>query len=150
SVVMPDEFFEVAGPDRPVRFSPTDLSQFVRLEQCERYLRIRLFEHRSGQRFFYDYGVRPQPIPELLTRSGRRFEERVESAVGLRFPAVNFARDWKGAGNRPADNERLAEAARGLSPGEALCLFQARLQVDLGARSAGPRWRLTGDADLLR
>jgi hypothetical protein len=35
---------------RPLRLTPTDVSQFVRLEQCERFLRFRLAE-RAGQKF---------------------------------------------------------------------------------------------------
>ena len=33
--------------DRPLRLTPTDVSQFVGLEQCERFLRFRLME-RAG------------------------------------------------------------------------------------------------------
>jgi hypothetical protein len=36
--------------NRPLRLTPTDVTQFVRLEQCERYLRFRLAE-RAGQDF---------------------------------------------------------------------------------------------------
>jgi hypothetical protein len=46
-----------------VRISPTDVSQFIRLEQCERYLRLRLHERSAGMRFMVDYGVVPQSIP---------------------------------------------------------------------------------------
>ena len=35
-----------------VRISPTDVSQFIRLDQCERYLRLRLHE-RSACRVCY-------------------------------------------------------------------------------------------------
>ena len=35
---------------RPMRLTPTDVSQFVRLEQCERFLRFRIAE-RAGQKF---------------------------------------------------------------------------------------------------
>src|SRR5918998_4990218 len=53
-----------------IRISPTDVSQFIRLDQCERYLRLRLHERSAGMRFMYDYGVVPQSIPFLLTQSG--------------------------------------------------------------------------------
>ena len=71
------------GPDAlgRVRMSPTEVSQFIRLDQCERYLRLRLHERSAGMRFMYDYGVVPQAIPPLLTQSGSRFEEEVERAV---------------------------------------------------------------------
>ena len=42
-----------------LRISPTDVSQFVRLEQCERFLRFRLAE-RAGQKFMEEYDVIPQ------------------------------------------------------------------------------------------
>lgn len=127
-----------------LRLSPTDVSHFIRLDQCERYLRIRLYEHLNSQQFFRDHGVRPQPIPPLLTRSGRRFEERVEREIGGRCPSLNFAAAAGRSGNRPPDNERLLQAARDLPTGAALVLFQPRLQVDLEG------WRLTGDADVVR
>jgi hypothetical protein len=128
----------------PLRLSPTDLSQFIRLEQCERYLRLRLYEHRHGQQFFRDYGVHPQPIAPLLTRSGREFEERVEAALAARFRTAHLKREAGGTGSRRNDNERLVAEASGLPPGESLILFQPRLQVGLGG------WELSGDADLLR
>jgi len=63
-----------------LRISPTDVSQFVRLEQCERYLRFRLAE-RSGRTFMREYDVTPQRITPLLSLSGREFEESVERKV---------------------------------------------------------------------
>jgi hypothetical protein len=39
----------VLSPSGPLRLTPTDVSQFVRLEQCELYLRLRLAE-RAGQK----------------------------------------------------------------------------------------------------
>ena len=61
-------------PGRPLRLTPTDVSQFVRLEQCERFLRFRLAE-RAGQDFMEPYGVVPQRISPLLSLSGHTFEE---------------------------------------------------------------------------
>src|SRR5215211_9356228 len=74
-----------------VRISPPDVSQFIRLDQCERYLRLRLHERSAGMRFMHDYGVVPQSIPPLLTQSGRQFEERVERIVAAGFRTVNLA-----------------------------------------------------------
>ncbi len=34
-----------------IKLSPTDLSQFIRLDQCERYLRLRLHERLRGKNF---------------------------------------------------------------------------------------------------
>ena len=50
--------------------SPTDVAQFIRLDQCQRYLRLRLHERAVNRAFLRDYGVAPQSIPPLLTRSG--------------------------------------------------------------------------------
>jgi hypothetical protein len=58
-----------------LRVSPTDVSRFIRLDRCERYLRLRLHERSAGMRFMVDYGVVPQSIPPLLTQSGTLFEE---------------------------------------------------------------------------
>ncbi len=73
--------------------SPTDVAQFIRLEQCQRYLRLRLHERAVNRNFLREYGVVPQSIPPLLTRSGAAFEARVEVAVRARFAAHNFATD---------------------------------------------------------
>src|SRR5262245_57087038 len=75
---------------QPLRISPTDVSQFVRLEQCERYLRFRLAE-RSGRTFLREYDVAPQRITPLLSLSGRKFEESVEQEIGLRHRTIQYA-----------------------------------------------------------
>src|ERR687894_312723 len=84
-----------------VRISPTDVSQFIRLDQCERYLRLRLHERSSSIRFMHDYGVVPQSIPPLLTQSGTRFEEKVERTVTARFCTVNLAEGFDNPASRP-------------------------------------------------
>ena len=61
----------------PLRLTPTDVSQFVRLEQCDRFLRFRLAE-RAGQEFMEEYKVIPQRITPLLSLSGHEFEEGIE------------------------------------------------------------------------
>jgi hypothetical protein len=132
------------GPaGRQLRVSPTDISQFVRLEQCERFLRFRLAE-RDGQRFMDAYDAVPQRITPLLTLSGREFEKAIEEEVGSRFRFVHYADKEAEAGNRPENNREVADEARRLRPGEAVVLFQPRLQVELDG------WLIRGDADLLR
>ncbi|MDP9363273.1 MAG: AAA domain-containing protein [Chloroflexota bacterium] len=130
-----------ARGERPI--SPTDVSQFVRLDQCRRYLRLRLHERAAGRRFLYDYGVAPQAIPPLLSRSGLEFERAVGDAVRARYRAVDLAAGVDPA-HRGNDNERVAALARDLPPGETLVVLQPRLEV------AVEGWRLRGDADLLR
>src|SRR5918993_3803388 len=92
ALVTPDDEFTVGLDDQGrVRISPTDVSQFIRLDQCERYLRLRLHERSSSNRFMSDYGVVPQSIPPLLTQSGTLFEEKVERTVAAGFGSVNLA-----------------------------------------------------------
>src|SRR5437667_10297338 len=74
----------------PRSLSPTDISQFIHLEQCERYLRLRLHEKSVNRNFMYEHGVVPQSIPPLLSLSGSDFEKEVEEAVSKRFRKFNF------------------------------------------------------------
>jgi hypothetical protein len=127
-----------------VRISPTDVSQFIRLDQCERYLRLRLHERSAGTGFIYDYGVVPQSIPPLLTQSGALFEVGVERVVAAQFRTINLADRLEVADSRQTDNERVVAHARELAPGETLVLFQPRLLVTLDG------WDVRGDVDVLR
>src|SRR5919199_3081719 len=88
---------------RPLRLTPTDISQFVRLEQCERYLRFRLAE-RAGQKFMEEYDVIPQRITPLLSLSGSTFEQGVETDLAKRFRMVQYAAKYSLDHNRPANN----------------------------------------------
>src|SRR3954452_24970652 len=107
----------VPGPaGQTLRISPTDVSQFVRLEQCERYRRFRLAE-RSGRTFMREYDVTPQRITPLLFLSGREFEESVEQNVAKAHRTVQYADRTSGAVDRPVNNDGVAEEARKLPPG---------------------------------
>src|SRR6476646_4723519 len=86
----------------PLRLTPTDVSQFVRLEQCERYLRFRLGE-RAGQKFMDEYDVIPQRITPLLSLSGSNFEGGIEADLGKRFRTVQYAAKYSLDHNRPAN-----------------------------------------------
>src|SRR5215217_4834655 len=133
-LVTPEDEFSVGLDDQGrIRISPTDVSQFIRLDQCERYLRLRLHERSAGMRFMRDYGVAPQSIPPLLTRSGEHFEEKVERTVAARFRTVNLADELDVPGSRPTDNERVVAHARDLAAGQTVVLFQPRLLVSLGS-----------------
>src|SRR6476646_3344550 len=96
----------VLSPNSPMRVTPTDVSQFVRLEQCERFLRFRLAE-RAGQDFMTAYDVSHQRISPLLTLSGRSFEEGVEKAIRARFRCVHYAELAGHAHDRPPDNAEV-------------------------------------------
>jgi len=131
------------GSGQPPKITPTDISQFVRLEQCERFLRFRLAE-RAGQNFMEDYDVRPQRITPLLSLSGRRFEDSIEEQVGKKARSIHFAEKYGEAHNRPDNNAEVVVEARSLKPGHTVVLFQARLQVMLDG------WHIRGDVDLIR
>ena len=135
--VVPD------AASQPLRISPTDVSQFVRLEQCERYLRFRLGE-RAGQKLMEEYDVIPQRITPLLSLSGSTFEEGIEADLGKRFRTVQYAAKYALDHNRPANNPEVIAEARKLAPGQSVLLFQPRLEAELHG------WLLRGDMDLLR
>lgn len=75
----------------PHAISPTDVSQFIRIEQCERYLRLRLHERNVGSGFMREFGVVPQSIPPLLTQAGADFENEIERAVDATYTTSNCA-----------------------------------------------------------
>ncbi|NTV61907.1 MAG: DNA helicase, partial [Oscillochloris sp.] len=133
---------------QPRRISPTDVAQYIRLDQCRRYLRLRLHERAFGRRFMTSYGVAPQSIPPILTLSGTSFEQRVEAAAtqhagaAVNCRAAALADDDEFVGQD--HNEVVIARARALPPGASLLLFQPRLRVAIGP------WELRGDVDILR
>ena len=135
--------FPVPAGDAGRRISPTVVSQYVRLDQCRRHLRLALHERGAGSGFMRDYGVAPQEILPLLTRSGAEFEESVEAAVAQHCATRNLARERTSAKRIP-NNDDLIDAAGNLSNGDVVVLFQVRLNVSVGD------WDLTGDADIIR
>ena len=126
-----------------LRISPTDVSQFVRLEQCERYLGFRLAE-RSGRTFMREYDVTPQRITPLLSLSGRVFEESIEQKIARSHRTVQYADRTAGEVDRPVNNDAVIEEAGKLPPGRAVVLFQPRLQAEVDG------WLIRGDLDVLR
>jgi hypothetical protein len=133
--------------DAPQRISPTDISQYIRLDQCRRYLRLRLHERAHGRRFMERYGVAPQSIPPMLTLAGQRFEAAVEQAAARHAGAAVNCRAAAMAGDDafagPDHNALILARAAALAPGQRLLLAQPRLRVALGP------WELRGDVDLL-
>ncbi len=132
----------------PRKLSPTDVSQYIRLDQCARYLRLRLHERAEGREFLYRYGVAPQAIPPILTRSGAAFEDAVEAQIRA-LPGATVIHCNEAARDDPRlaaayHNEAVLAFARELAPGALLYLFQPRLQVAVGP------WLVRGDVDILR
>ncbi len=142
-MATPSVSLPVLPTTSPLRLTPTDVSQFVRLEQCERYLRFRLAE-RAGQKFMEEYDVIPQRITPLLSLSGSTFEEGIETDLGKRFRSVQYAAKYALDHNRPANNSEVVAEAKKLAPGQSVLLFQPRLEAELHG------WLLRGDVDLLR
>ena len=137
----------VFSPDRagdPRSLSPTDISQFIRLDQCQRFLRLRLHERANGQRFMRDYDVTPQAIPPILSKSGNRFEKAVESDISRVLPSVRFSEAQRRAAGSADNNADVTAAAASLIPGAVQVLFQPRLTATLDG------WSIRGDVDAIR
>jgi hypothetical protein len=131
------------GPDGLRRISPTDLSTFIRLDQCDRYLRLRLHQRLHGLGFMRDDGLRPQELPALLSRSGAAFEPRVEAAIAEELPSLRYEKDRADQTDLPHHAALLALIGD-LSPGDVRVVFQPRLDVALAG------WRVTGTVDVVR
>jgi hypothetical protein len=133
-----------ADPSGARQIAPTDISQFIRLDQCQRYLRLRLHERAASGDFMTAYGVGRQPLPTLLTRSGAEFEKRVEAAVTGHFATVNLAANRSPRARWQPDNARVLDEIAALPPGATRVLFQPRLAATVGG------WRVRGDVDIIR
>ena len=122
--------------------SPTDIAQFIRLDQCGRYLRLRLHERANNRDFLSDFGVSATAIPPLLTHSGATFEEETEAAIRAAYVTYDFSALPRS--RRADDNAGVLAHIRALPPGETLALFQPRVAADLAG------WQMRGDLDILR
>ncbi len=140
---MPTVSLPVLSPTGQFRLTPTDVTRFVRLEQCERFLRFRLAE-RGGQKFMEQYGVGVQRLAPLLSLSGSTFEQDVETDLAAKGRCVNYVAIHGKSQSRPANNSEVAAEASTLKPGETVTLFQVRLDTKLN------NWQLRGDVDLVR
>ena len=145
-VTLVDPSFAAARSGELPRLSPTDISEFVRREQCDRFLRLRMHERARGRQFLQLYGVSGEEFPPLLSRAGREFEARIERELTNRA-TVGATRDMRHPGRRDRDdidNDALLDAVRQLAPGGVRMLFQPRVAATLAG------WRVTGDIDVLR
>src|SRR4051812_30611957 len=97
----------------PLRLTPTDVTRFVRLEQCERFLRFRLAE-RANQKFMDQYGVGVQRLAPLLSLSGSTFEQDVEADLAAKGRCVNYVAVHGKSPSRPANNAEVAAEAGAL------------------------------------
>ncbi len=132
---------------QPQSLSPTDLAQYLRLDQCQRHLRLRMHERRGELQWLPKYGISLQAIPPMLTIAGRAFEQAIEQQVLARFPAAIHCAQRRQAGDpaflAPDHNHIVAQQLRSLTPGTKQALFQPRLAARFDA------WHMSGDVDLL-
>lgn len=143
-MVLDDLLASSALQTGPIAVSPTDIAQFVRLDQCRRYLRLRLHELRSGSEFLHVSGVAPQDAPPLLAGSGVDFEDAAVKELETFAAVERFSSAQRQASGRRDNNLDVVDAAKAILPGAVLCLLQPRLQGDLDG------WLITGDVDVLR
>jgi predicted RecB family nuclease len=144
SIDIASVFDRVADASTPTGVSPTDISQFIRLDQCQRFLRLQLHLRNHGESFLKDYNVSLQTIPQLLTRSGATFEASIEEDVRKRFPATRFDKQRRRELGLQHDNDAILQHVHALAPGETHILFQPLVQAHVGD------WRLRGEIDILR
>ena len=123
------------------RISPTDVSQFVRLEQCERLLPVRLADVRARNHG----GLRRRPPGHSASADpcGKPVRGPRRKGGGRPLlPRRTWPRRRGTGGKRPANNQDLAQLARQLTPGSVLVLFQPRLELEVEG------WLIRGDADM--
>jgi hypothetical protein len=141
--VAPAFALPVLPANVPLRLSPTDVTRFVRLDQCERFLRFQLSE-RAGHEFMRSYQVQAQRLAPILSLSGSTFEAEAAAALGEQGRCVDYAAVHGRSSNRANNHSEVVAEVRGLKPGASVNLFQVRLDVALDG------WLLRGDVDLIR
>ena len=70
-----------------IHLNPTSLSQFIRLENCERFLRFRLVPE-DLKRLQKKWNLTIQPLTPLLKESGADFEENIAKEIAVRGETV--------------------------------------------------------------
>jgi hypothetical protein len=125
----------------PLRLSPTDISQYIRLDQCRRFLRLRLLQRNADLAFLHAWEAQAQSPPTLLTQSGKRFEHLAENAIGAIASTVSCREEDRRRRGVSTDHDLLIATARELKPGARVVLFQPTLEVEING------WALKGIAD---
>jgi hypothetical protein len=80
---LKDENQKMALP----KLNPTTLSQYIRLENCERYLRFSLVKE-DVYRLERKWGITAQPLTPLLKESGTDFEQNIAKKLAARGETV--------------------------------------------------------------
>lgn len=125
--------------DGPLRVAPTDIASYLRLDQCERFLKLQLHYRNAGSGFLAEADVAPQALSTLLSGIGEDFEEVVLAELRETLPVVDYSLQR----STGSDNLEIVRVASKLGTGERIALAQPRLSVVLEG------WSLTGDIDLL-
>lgn len=115
------------------RLSPTSLSQFVRFDNCERFLRFRLVPE-DAERLQKKWGVTIQPLTPLLKEAGAEFEREIVQKLEQQGETVI---DLSNKGL-----EATVSALKQIS--EPTLLFQPTLEAPLGD------YFCSGRCDILR
>lgn len=115
--------------------SASDLSHYIRLDMCARFLRFRIRPDEAKTFFtrFSALGIQRKPLTQLLYESGRQFEDRVIAALP----------------QQPVDCSKaiatdILHLLTGLQRGESVILVQATVEGSIGG------WPCTGRADIIQ
>jgi len=127
------------GSPSALKITPTDVSQFVRFEMCERFLRFQLHSRNVAYRFMEGFGLRAQTLSPILSRSGAAFEARLDGALQQRArqasdqasgepgqPAFEAMRDFSLTGEWEFSDRMPESEVENLGSGEEAVQFGAR------------------------
>lgn len=116
----------------PDQLAPTTLSQFIRLDACQRFLYFKLHPQATDA-LRKRYGVHKPPISPLLKQAGQRFEDEIIKVLRDNHPVLDLA-------DQDTEATIAALAQVGRTP---VILYQAALDGQIGA------WYSAGRADLI-
>ncbi len=114
------------------QLAPTAISQFIRLDACQRFLYFTLHPE-TAQEMRERYGARPRPLSPLLKAAGQRYEDEIIATLREQHEVIDLA-----AGGVSATVAALQQV--GNTP---VVLAQAALEGQIGS------WRSAGRADLI-
>ena len=137
----PDLQFRPQHDHGRLLISPTDVSSYVWSGQCDRFLRLRLYDKNRGDQpnVFKAFDCQPLTIAPLRSRQGAEFE----LTIGDRIPNLVHA---EGKEKTPVlqTSALFLDACRTVAPGDHFTLYQVPL------RATFPQWDIRGIADLVR
>lgn len=125
------------------RVSPTDIALHHHLDGCQRFMRLRLFEHNTGANalgtVMRRHGISVQPPSPLPAIVGQEFEYAITDAIaqsGMTVMALG--------GIDALHNDDVRQLVRTLPAGQTVCVMQPNLEVVVG------QWTVAGRPDMLR